>query len=95
MSARFKTKQHTLSGSAESLSDILDDPRVDFLSSLTIRAAHANTGNINWEDSDSSSGGFIQPGEGADWELAGKFVRATDIYFNGTASDVLDITVIS
>ena len=94
MAARFKTKEHTLSGSAESLSSILNDPFAEYVGSLVVRAKHTNVGDVNWEDDGSESGGFLQPGEAASWDLTGKFVKASEVYFNGTASDVINITVI-
>lgn len=95
MSARFKTVAHTLSGAVTPLSDIINSAGDTFISSLTVRAAKTNVADVTWKDSSGAIGGYLEPREAASFELAVKFVKTTDVYFSGTAGDVIYITVIS
>jgi hypothetical protein len=90
MSARFKTKLHTFSGSGETLQAIFSAQGLladDYVGAFTVRAHRDNLGDVTWSDTDGSAGGFLSSGESASVELDGKFVRAPEIQFLGTAGD--------
>jgi hypothetical protein len=93
MAARFKTKLHTLDGTWENLADILNSASDTFLSSVTIRAWKSNVGEVVWADADQSHGGFLDPREAADWNLANKFIKSADICLMGTSGDKIYVTV--
>ena len=96
MAARFKTVAYTLTGVATPLSDIINSAGDTFVSSLTLRAAKTNVADVTWTDSSGgATGGYLEPREAASFDLSGKFIKTTDIKFNGTLNDVVYITVIS
>lgn len=95
MAARFKTVAHTLTGTATPLSDIINSAGDTFISSLTLRAGKSNGNDVTWTDTANAVGGYLEAREAASFDLAGKFVKTTDILIGGSASDVVYITVIS
>lgn len=96
MAARFKTVAYTLTGAATPLSSIINSAGDTFVSSLTLRADQANAGEVNWYDSATGAiGGYLEAREAASFDLTGKFIKTTDLYLNGTANDVVYLTVIS
>lgn len=94
MAARFKTVAHTIGAAAALLSDILASPGDSYLSSLTFRAKATNAGNVNWTDTDDAIGGYLDAGEAASFDLAGKFVASRSIKLAGTENDIVYITAI-
>ena len=94
MAARFKTRKWTLTGGADSLSSIVNSPNDEFVGNITLRASKSNAGDVTWEDSDGEDGGYLEPSEAASFDLTGKFVKLDQIFFVGTATDILHVTVI-
>ena len=94
MAARLKTKLHTLDGTWETLASILNSSNDTFVSSIDIRAHPDNIGQVLWADADAGSpGGFLEARETADWDLVQKFIKSTDLFFQGTSGDKLYFTV--
>jgi len=95
MAARFKTITYTLpSTAAVSLETILNSTGDTYVSSLVVRTKADNTADITWEDSGGSVGGYLQAGEAVSIDLTNKFVKTSEIFFKGAASNILYITVV-
>lgn len=95
MGARFKTIAYTIGAAPASLESIVNSAGDTFISSLTLRAGKQNVADIRWTDSAGAIGGYLEAREAATFDLAGKFIKTSDLYIAGTASDVVYITVIS
>lgn len=94
MGARFKTKTVTLTGAAQSLVDVLGLSSDSFFSSLTLRTPRNNVGELTWSDENGDAGGFLEPGDAANIDVTGKFIRADTFLLSGTAEDMVYITYI-
>lgn len=95
MGARFKTVAYTLVGSPIQLADILNSAGDTYISSMTLRAGKTNSGDVTWVDTGSAGiGGYLEPREAASFDLAGKFIKTSDILISGESGDIVYITVI-
>jgi hypothetical protein len=98
VSARFKTKLHTLDGTWQALGGtaagaiwaVLDDD-MD-IGAVGMRAHWANTGKVYWADSDGSEGGYLGATETAGLQLDHKFVYVRDFFLKGTSGDKVFLT---
>lgn len=96
MAARIKTKKYTLTASPASLTTILNNPNDAFISTLVTRAASGNAGTTYWKDSSGGDdGGYLEPGDAVAFDLVGKFLSTNDLWFYGTANDILYMTLAS
>lgn len=94
MAARFKPKGYTFGAAAATIKDILASPNDDYVSNLVIRAKWSNAGRVFWGDG-VEQGGYLDPGEAASFDLAGKFVATQEITLSGTQGDSIYLTVVS
>lgn len=95
MAARLRTNKFTFTGTSHLLSELFTSSLDGFIGSLTIRAKASNAGNTEWSDSGGSSGGFLEPGEAASFDLTQKYIKTSDLILTGTIGDILYVTVIS
>lgn len=98
MAAIYTGTEWTVTATATSLTTILGGTRL-FLNHITVRAGSANVGNVFFGGSNVTTGanrrGFLKPEESFAIALEGPYFSSDDLFFIGTASDKLHVSVLS
>lgn len=96
MAAGFRTITYTFSsGAAVGLATILGDANTTFAGNLAIRAKKDNAGDVFWQDSAGSAGGYLEAREAVSFDLSSSFLHTTNFFLIGTTGDVVYITVLA
>ena len=97
MAARFRTKTYTFpSATPVTVATILALTNDIYFTSLTLRAAAGNAGNVTWLDTvGGTDGGYLDAGEAVAFDLNTAYLATSDILLSAPQNDVVYITVMS